>query len=148
MPELLAEGNGLGPFKYVLSGYDGPAATQGAEAIVVAIRVLQVDGVEPGAAIPTLLNDAEAAGARIDWFCVSPPFGFGPHNPGTKPGTFRLRTDVLVTAADGNADISGADFAAAVADEIESLHTARLASLWATRKARRSARDGLLTRPQ
>jgi putative NADH-flavin reductase len=55
----------------------------------------------------------------VDWFYVSPPFGFGAHNPGTKTGTYRLGTDVLVTDADGNADISGADFATAFADEIE-----------------------------
>jgi uncharacterized protein len=141
--------------------------SQGAEAIVLAIRVLQDDGVELAATIPELLKAAEASGARIgvvggaaslfvaeggprvidagfpkeyraeaeahgrvlealraadtnvDWFYVSPPFGFGAHNPGTKTGTFRLGTDVLVTDADGNADISGADFATAFGDEIE-----------------------------
>jgi hypothetical protein len=140
---------------------------QGAEAIVLAIRVFQDDGVELAAAIPALLKAAAASGARIgvvggaaslfvaeggprvidagfpeeyraeaeahgrvlealqgagttvDWFYVSPPFGFGAHNPGTKTGTFRLGTDVLVTDADGNADISGADLAIAFADEIE-----------------------------
>jgi uncharacterized protein len=140
---------------------------QGAEAIVLAIRVLQDDGVEQATAIPTLLRAAEASGARIgvvggaasllvaeggprvidagfpeeyraeaeahgrvlealqaasttvDWFYVSPPFGFGAHNPGTKTGTFRLGTDVLITDAAGTADISGADFAAAFADEID-----------------------------
>ncbi len=43
----------------------------------------------------------------------------GVHNPGTKTGTFRLGTGVLITDADGNADVSGADFAVASADEIE-----------------------------
>lgn len=141
--------------------------THGTEAIVLAIRVLQDDGVELATAIPTLLKAAEVAGARlgvvggaasllvaeggprvidvgfpdeyraeaqahsrvldalnaadttVDWFYVSPPLGFGAHNPGKKTGTFRLGTDVLITGADGNADISGADFAIAFADEIE-----------------------------
>jgi putative NADH-flavin reductase len=141
--------------------------TPGAEAIVLAVRVLQADGAELATAIPALLTAAEAAGARlgvvggagslfvadggprvidagfpeeyraeaeahnrvldalraadtdVDWFYVSPPFGFGAHNPGTRTGTFRLGTDVLITDADGNADISGADFAIAFADEIE-----------------------------
>jgi uncharacterized protein len=39
-----------------------------------------------------------AADTTVDWFYVSPP---------------------LVTDADGNADVSGADFAIAFADEIE-----------------------------
>jgi hypothetical protein len=139
----------------------------GAEAIVLAIRVLQDDGAELATAIPALLKAAEAAGARlgvvggagslfvadggprvidagfpeeyraeaeahnrvlealqaadttVSWFYVSPPIGFGAHNPGTRTGTFRLGTDVLITDADGNADISGADFAIAFADKIE-----------------------------
>jgi uncharacterized protein len=66
-----------------------------------------------------VLEALRSAGTSVDWFYVSPPFGFGAHNPGTKTGTYRLGTDVLVTDADGNADISGADFAIAFADEIE-----------------------------
>ena len=140
---------------------------KGAEAIVLAVRVLQDDGAELATTVQALLKAAADSGARIgvvggaaslfvaeggprvidagfpeeyraeaeahgrvldalqsadttvDWFYVSPPFGFGAHNPGTKTGTFRLGTDVLVTDADGNADISGSDFATAIADEIE-----------------------------
>jgi putative NADH-flavin reductase len=66
-----------------------------------------------------VLQALQAADTTVDWFYVSPPFGFGAHNPGTKTGTFRLGTDVIVTDAEGNADISGADFAIAFADEIE-----------------------------
>lgn len=141
--------------------------TQGADAIVLAIRVLQDDGTELATAIPALLKAAEGSDARIgvvggaasllvaeggprvidagfpdeyraeaeaharvltalqaadttvDWFYVSPPFGFGAHNPGTRTGAFRLGADVLITDPNGNADISGADFATAFADEIE-----------------------------
>jgi uncharacterized protein len=140
---------------------------RGAEAIVLAVRVLQADGAELATMVPELLKAAAGSGARIgvvggaasllvaeggprvidagfpeeyraeaqahgrvlealksadttvDWFYVSPPFGFGAHNPGTKTGVFRLGTDVLVTDADGNANISGADLAVAIADEIE-----------------------------
>jgi putative NADH-flavin reductase len=66
-----------------------------------------------------VLEALQASGSGVDWFYVSPPFGFGAHNPGTGTGTFRLGTDVLITDADGNADISGADFAIAFADEID-----------------------------
>jgi putative NADH-flavin reductase len=140
---------------------------QGADAIVVAIRSRQNDGVELATAVPALLGAAEANGARlgvvggaaslflaedgprvidagfpeeykpeaeahsrvldalkaadtpVDWFYLSPPANFGSHNPGKKTGTFRLGTDVLITSADGNSDISGADYATAFADEIE-----------------------------
>ena len=138
-----------------------------AQAVVVAIRSLQADGVELATAVPSLLDAAAAAGARIgvvggaaslyvaeggplvidagfpeeyraeaeaharvldalktadttvDWFYVSPPANFGGHNPGTKTGTFRLGTDILLVTDDGRTEISGADFAIAFADEIE-----------------------------
>jgi putative NADH-flavin reductase len=66
-----------------------------------------------------VLEALQAVDTTLDWFYVSLPFGFGAHNPGTKTGTFRLGTDVLISDAEGNADISGADFAIAFADEIE-----------------------------
>lgn len=66
-----------------------------------------------------VLEALQSADTTVDWFYVSPPLGFGAHNPGTKTSTFRLGTDILVTDADRNANISGADFAIAFADEIE-----------------------------
>ncbi|MFC4590074.1 NAD(P)-dependent oxidoreductase [Sphaerisporangium corydalis] len=150
--------------------YDSAFLTEtaaGADAIVVAVRPRQSDGLELVTAVPALLGAAEAGGARlgvvggaasllvaeggprvidagfpqeykaeaeahsrvldalnasdtiVDWFYLSPPGNFGSHNPGKKTGTFRLGTDVLIIGADGNSDISGADFATAFADEIE-----------------------------
>jgi uncharacterized protein len=152
------------------SVYDSAFIThtaQGADAIVVAIRVRQSDEVELVTAVPALLAAAAAAGARlgvvggaasllvaeggprvidagfpeeyraeaeahsrvldalkgadttVDWFYLSPPANYGAHNPGTKTRTFRHGADVLITDADGNSEISGADFAVAFADEIE-----------------------------
>jgi putative NADH-flavin reductase len=66
-----------------------------------------------------VLEALKEAPTTVDWFYVSPSANFGAHNPGTKTGTFRLGTDVLITNAGGNSEISGADFAIAVADEIE-----------------------------
>jgi len=66
-----------------------------------------------------VLDALTSADTPVDWFYVSPPFGFGAQNPGTKTGTFRLGTYVLISDGNGNADISGADFAIAFADEIE-----------------------------
>lgn len=150
--------------------YDSAFLTEtvtGADAIVVATRPRQNDGIELVTAVPALLGAAEANGARlgvvggaaslfvaeggprvidagfpeeyraeaqahsrvldalkgantsVDWFYLSPPGNFGSHNPGRKTGTFRLGTDVLIIGADGDSDISGADYAAAFADEIE-----------------------------
>jgi putative NADH-flavin reductase len=48
-----------------------------------------------------------------------PALSFGSWAPGEKTGKFRLGTDILVTDASGNSEISGADYATAFADEIE-----------------------------
>ncbi|MHA6757256.1 NAD(P)-dependent oxidoreductase [Streptacidiphilus sp. PAMC 29251] len=66
-----------------------------------------------------LLDALKEADTGVDWFYLSPAGSFGSYNPGTRTGTFRLGTDVLVTDADGNSNISGADFATAFADELE-----------------------------
>lgn len=61
----------------------------------------------------------EAAPEALDWFFVNPATGFGAHQPGERTGNYRLGGDVLLTDEQGNSDISGADFAIAVVDEIE-----------------------------
>jgi putative NADH-flavin reductase len=43
---------------------------------------------------------------------------FDPRNPGTRTGTYRLGSDLLIRDAAGNSFISGADFALAFVDEI------------------------------
>jgi putative NADH-flavin reductase len=54
-----------------------------------------------------------------DWFYLSPPFAFGAWIPGTRTGTFRLGEDTLIRDAEGNSTVSGADYAIAFVDEIE-----------------------------
>jgi uncharacterized protein len=57
---------------------------------------------------------------QADWFYLSPPPYFGAHTPGQRTGQYRTRADdTMVTDADGNASIGGADFAIAFVDEIE-----------------------------
>ncbi|WP_309129540.1 NAD(P)H-binding protein [Microbacterium sp.] len=56
----------------------------------------------------------------LDWFFIHPAEVFGPWAEGERTGTYRDGGDVLVRDADGNSTISGADFAIAVVDEIES----------------------------
>jgi putative NADH-flavin reductase len=58
--------------------------------------------------------------AGTDWFYVSPGASFGAYNPGEATGHYRaVAGDVLLTDADGNSNISGADYATAFVDEIE-----------------------------
>jgi putative NADH-flavin reductase len=67
-----------------------------------------------------VLDALRADTTGVDWFFVSPAAGFGSHNPGTPTGAYRVGGDLLLTDADGKSEISGADFALAVVDEITS----------------------------
>jgi putative NADH-flavin reductase len=66
-----------------------------------------------------VLDALRRAGTTVDWFYLSPALSFGSWSPGEKTGKFRLGTDVLITGANGNSEISGADYATAFVDEIE-----------------------------
>lgn len=65
-----------------------------------------------------VLDDLRAAPEPLDWFLVSPAAVFGEHAPGVYRGEYRVGGDVLLTDEDGNSEISGADFGAAVVDEV------------------------------
>ena len=66
-----------------------------------------------------VLDALRRASTTVDWFYLSPALSFGSWNPGERTGTFRLGADVLVTDANGESEISGADYAIAFVDEIE-----------------------------
>lgn len=66
-----------------------------------------------------VLEDLTVSGAELDWFYVSPAGGFGSWAPGTATGTYRTGGDELLVDADGRSEISGADLADAVMNEIE-----------------------------
>jgi putative NADH-flavin reductase len=68
-----------------------------------------------GAALDLLRADE----TPVDWFYVSPAAEFGSYNPGTPTGRYRVGGDILLSDADGHSDISGADYATAFVDEIE-----------------------------
>jgi hypothetical protein len=55
----------------------------------------------------------------LDWFYVSPAAEFGAWSPSTKTGQYRISDDVLLKGPDGKSEISAADLAIAVLDEIE-----------------------------
>lgn len=67
-----------------------------------------------------VLEDLQAEQSGRDWFYIHPAGGFGAWNPGERTGSYRDGGDVIVTDADGESFISGADLAVAVLDEIES----------------------------
>ncbi|MDF0588609.1 NAD(P)H-binding protein [Tsukamurella sp. 8F] len=54
----------------------------------------------------------------IDWFYLSPAASYGSFNPGERTGAYRIGGEVLLADADGDSEISGADYAAALVDEI------------------------------
>ena len=67
-----------------------------------------------------ILEDLQAGDPSVDWFYIHPAGGFGMWNPGERTGSYRDGGEVLVTEAEGESFISGADLAVAVLDEIES----------------------------
>ncbi|THG34045.1 NAD-dependent epimerase/dehydratase family protein [Glaciibacter flavus] len=67
-----------------------------------------------------VLGDLRESDQALDWFYVSPAAGFGSWAPGAATGTYRIGSDVLLTDSEGNSEISGADLADAVMNEIES----------------------------
>lgn len=71
---------------------------------------------ELGQVLDTLLADADG-----DWLFLSPAMMYGAQFPGEATGRYRTGDDVALSTADGSpTTLSGADFATAVLDEIES----------------------------
>ena len=70
--------------------------------------------------LDAVLQDLRAADEGLDWFFVSPAAGFGSFAPGERTGTYRVGGDVLLTDENGESQLSGADLAIALVDEIES----------------------------
>ena len=62
------------------------------------------------------LQDSEET---LDWFYIHPAAGFGSANPGERRGAYRVGGEVLLSDSEGRSEISGADFALAILDEIE-----------------------------
>ncbi|MCE1234926.1 MAG: NAD(P)H-binding protein [Hyphomicrobiales bacterium] len=65
---------------------------------------------------------AGRAGVGLDWTFLSPPVGFGPHDPNNaaaRTGAYRVGGDEVMFAGAAPATISRADLAAAIVDEIE-----------------------------
>ncbi|MFL0411078.1 NAD(P)-dependent oxidoreductase [Microbacterium paludicola] len=59
------------------------------------------------------------ADEALDWFVICPAQRFTRSNPGVRTGRYRVGGDVLLFDEHGVSDISGADLAVAILDEIE-----------------------------
>ena len=89
-------------------------------------KVAETDGFPDGfkaeaAELTGVLDDLRASDESLDWFFVSPAGGFGAWVPGEATGVFRVGGDVLLVDANGDSNISGADLALAIVNEIETL---------------------------
>ena len=140
----------------------------GADVLISAVPAREIDGKKLLDAVPSLLDAAAAAGARlgvvggagslhvadggprlidtpdfheewkpeagnhanvlaalraadttVDWFYVSPAAIYGSFAPGERTGAYRVGGDVLLSDAEGNSTIGGADYAIAFVDEID-----------------------------
>ena len=115
----------------VASGVTRLLVVGGAGSLFVAPGVQLVDTPEfpefirPAAAAARDLHTdyvAGRAGAGLDWTFLSPPAGFGPHDPATdapRSGHYRVGADEVLFAGAAPATISRADLAVAIVDEIE-----------------------------
>jgi putative NADH-flavin reductase len=66
-----------------------------------------------------LMHFLDAAPAHLDWFYASPAASYGSHAPGEATGGYRIGGEVALLDENGESALSGADFALAVVDEIE-----------------------------
>ena len=62
---------------------------------------------------------AQRATDELDWVFVSPAGGYGSFAPGEPTGAYRVGGEIALFDAEGKSDISGADFARAIVDEID-----------------------------
>jgi putative NADH-flavin reductase len=102
----------------VIGGAGGSLVTEGGERVVDLPSFTEDYKAEALEAIG-ILEDLKAGPESRDWFYVHPAGGFGAWNPGERTGSYRTGGDVIVTDAEGESFISGADLAVAVVDEIE-----------------------------
>ena len=62
---------------------------------------------------------ATSAPAELDWVFVSPAGAYGAWAAGEKTGTYRVGGEIALFDAEGHSEISGADFADAIVNEID-----------------------------
>ncbi|PJJ63754.1 NAD(P)-dependent oxidoreductase [Compostimonas suwonensis] len=104
----------------VIGGYSSLRMTEGAPRIAYGDDVYPEYAAESRAMAEILDELVESAPEGLDWFSVSPGAGYGSYAPGEATGVFRIGGDVALFDEAGQSAISGADFATAVLDEVDS----------------------------
>jgi len=101
-----------------------PPIISGADAVVACLsprgnmaEQFRAEAVEGEATRVMLVNDSPAS---LDWVFFSPAGAYGAWAAGERTGRYRVGGEVAQFDAEGGSNISGADFALAVVDEIES----------------------------
>lgn len=70
--------------------------------------------------LATFLEELQTAASEgLDWLYVSPAATFGAFNPGEKTGNYRIGGEIALFDEKGESNLSGADLAVAIVDEIE-----------------------------
>jgi len=103
------------------AGVDRLLVVGGAGGLEVAPGVSMIDsGYLPEPYLPIAKSHVKALdvlrGSDVDWTYVAPAAYF---EPGTRTGKFRVGSDELITAANGESRISMEDYAIAMVDELE-----------------------------
>lgn len=117
LPALMAASEAAGVRLGVVGGAGSLNVSEGGPRVIDTPEFPDAYKPEAGAAAESLYKMRDLN--KGDWFFISPAGGYGRFAPGERTGHYRLGGDVLVTDADGKSYISGADFAIAVADEVE-----------------------------
>ena len=116
LPGLLATAEREGARLGVVGGASSLTRGPGGPLVLDAIPDEWRPEVEAGMAV---LDALRVDAGPVDWFYLSPSEVYGAWAAGERTGTFRLGDDELLVAPDGSSTISGADYAIAFADELE-----------------------------
>lgn len=103
----------------VIGGFSALRPTAGAPRIAYGSHIPEQFAVEARTMANVLDTLLESAPESLDWFYASPAAGYGSYAPGEDTGSYRLGSDTVLVDDDGKSAISGADFATAIVDEIE-----------------------------
>ena len=119
LPALTAAGAAHGTRVGVVGGASSLLVAEGGPRLFDTPEFPEQFKPEAGSGIEALeVLRADTTGA--DWFFVSPAAAFGAYNPGQPTGSYRVGGDILLTDESGKSEISGADYALAFVDEIDS----------------------------
>lgn len=103
----------------VVGGFSTLRPAEGAPRIVEGNDIPEQYAAEAKVMYTVLLALENEAPEKLDWFYASPAATYGAHVPGEAKGTYRIGGQVALFDENGDSAISGADFAKAIIDEIE-----------------------------